>query len=349
MDKEKITRLIARKLSGEATPEEIKELDDHLREHPEDAYFLSIMDDYWPGAVPSLKDGDADGEAHFQHILATAAREEDEVPAPQESRRYYLRKTLAAAAVLTGLVCGGWWYFRNKPAAETLMTETVAKPGAKSRVLLSDGTIVWLNSGSRIVYPTRFSDSVRAVELEGEAYFDVAKMPNRPFLVRTRDLHVRVLGTVFNIKCYPDDLRSEATLISGAIQVSKTGETQSALLLHPHEKVVVDRQAVAVAANTPAQPSMVIKHIKVSIPDTSMVETAWVYNKLVFDGEDFREIATEMERWYNVKITINDPAVAAYRFHAKFENERMEEVLEALQLSLPFTFKINNNEVNIYK
>ncbi|MCK7553765.1 DUF4974 domain-containing protein [Chitinophaga sedimenti] len=79
------------------------------------------------------------------------------------------------------------------------------------------------------------------------------------------------------------------------------------------------------------------------------METAWVYNKLVFDGEDFRQISNEMERWYNVKITIHDNAVASYRFHAKFEHETITEVLAALQVSLPFTFKINNNEVDIYK
>jgi ferric-dicitrate binding protein FerR (iron transport regulator) len=80
-----------------------------------------------------------------------------------------------------------------------------------------------------------------------------------------------------------------------------------------------------------------------------MTEIAWVYNKFVFDGEDFREISAEIERWYNVKIVINDSTVAGYRFHAKFENESITEVLSALRVSLPFTFKINNNEVNIYK
>jgi len=140
------------------------------------------------------------------------------------------------------------------------------------------------------------------------------------------------------------------------VQVSKTGGSdQEMLLLHPHEKVVVNSALESVSANT-SLPSlsavpdnMIVKHLKESAADTSMVETAWVYNKLVFDGEDFPEIATEMERWYNVKISIHDPAVARYRFHAKFENESITEVLSALQLSLPFTFKINNNEVNIYQ
>ncbi|HEY8917192.1 MAG TPA: FecR domain-containing protein [Chitinophaga sp.] len=361
MHKERITQLIARKLSGEASPEEIKELDALLKEYPEDAYLLSILTDYWPTPIPAMAGEDAASEAHFRHILDAAAGRTEEDTAPvYKSRPHYLRILLTTAAVLAGLIFFAWLYvkqFRSQPAVPLVSRiETIAKPGAKSRLLLPDGSVVWLNSGSRISYPANFTDSLREVELEGEAYFDVAKNSGHPFMVHTRDIIIKVLGTAFNVKCYPEDNKTEATLVRGLVQVSKTGDgPQEALLLHPHEKLVVSRAPESVDANTsPASISavpdnMIVKHLKESAADTAMVETAWVYNKLVFDGEDFPEIAAEMERWYNVKITIHDPAVARYRFHAKFENETITEVLSALQLSLPFTFKINNNEVNIYR
>lgn len=360
MHKERITQLIARKLSGEASPEEIKELDSLLKEYPEDAYLLSLLTDYWPTPIPAMAGEDAASEAHFRHILDAAAGETQETAPVYKSRPHYIRNILAIAAAFTGLVFSSWLYVkwsRSKPAVPMASRiETIAKPGAKSRLLLPDGSVVWLNSGSRISYPANFMDSLREVELEGEAYFDVAKDPGHPFIVHTRDINIKVLGTIFNVKCYPEDNKTEATLIRGLVQVSKNGGSdQEMLLLHPHEKVVVNSALESVSANTnlpslSAVPdNMIVKHLKESAADTSMVETAWVYNKLVFDGEDFPEIATEMERWYNVKISIHDPAVARYRFHAKFENESITEVLSALQLSLPFTFKINNNEVNIYQ
>ncbi|WP_346318373.1 FecR domain-containing protein [Chitinophaga sp. YIM B06452] len=359
MHKERIAQLIARKLSGEASPEEIKELDALLKEHPEDAYFHALFADYWTNPVASIADEDADPEAHFRHILDAAAGKTGAPVPVRGSRPHYIRNILAVAAVFTGLIISAWLYVKqshNQPGGpEAARIETIAKPGAKSRLLLPDGSVVWLNSGSRISYPANFSDSLREVELEGEAYFDVAKNPGRPFIVHTRDIDVRVLGTVFNVKCYPEDHKTEATLVSGLVQVSKTGGNRGeTLLLHPHEKVVVNRapenaSAVIDPASAPVPDDMIIQHLKSNAADTAMAETAWVYNKLVFDGEDFGEISAEMERWYNVKIVIHDAAVARYRFHARFENENITEVLSALRLSLPFTFKISNNEVNIYK
>jgi ferric-dicitrate binding protein FerR (iron transport regulator) len=354
MHKERIAQLIARKLSGEASPEEITELDGLLKEHPEDAYFLSILMDYWTAPVSSITGEDADEEAHFRHILNAAASDAPEPePVFERSRSHYIRNMLAIAAAVTGLIFFSWWYVNrsgsDSAVPEAARIETVAKPGAKSRLLLPDGSVVWLNSGSRISYPANFTDSLREVELEGEAYFDVAKNAGHPFTVRTRDIDIKVLGTVFNVKCYPDEDKTEATLVSGLVQVSKKGG--EVLLLHPHEKVVVNRELVRISADKgiAAPGNMTVEHLKKNATDTAMAETAWVYNKLVFDGEDFREIAHEMERWYNVKISIHDSTVARYRFHARFENENVTEVLSALRVSLPFTFKISNNEVNIYK
>lgn len=354
MHKERITQLATRKLSGEASPEEIKELDALLKEYPDEAYFHSILVDYWTAPVSSMAGEDEDPEAHFRHILNAASDETEETEPAETARPHYIRNILAIAAVLAGVILCTWLYMKQgqRSASEVARVETIAKPGAKSRLLLPDGSVVWLNSGSKISYPANFTDSLREVELEGEAYFDVAKNSEHPFIVRTRDIHIKVLGTVFNVKCYPDDNKTEATLISGSVQVMKNGAgQQKALLLHPHEKVVISRAPETVPDNTATTlpGDMIVQQLKQNATDTSIVETAWVYNKLVFDGEDFSEIATEMERWYNVKIVINDPAVAAYRFHAKFENESITEVLSALRLSLPFTFKINNNEVNVYK
>jgi len=364
MHNERMAQLAARKLSGEASPEEIKELDVLLQEHPADAYFLSLLADYWSTANTSADDEDADAEAHFRHVINAADSELQEESTSgfiSHSRpRYHIRPLSAIAAVFIGLVLLSWWWVKQYRQGHSVSmasrVETIAKPGAKSRLLLPDGSTVWLNSGSRITYPANFTDSIREVALEGEAYFDVAKDARRPFIVRTSDINIKVLGTAFNVKCYPEDNKTEATLVRGLVQISRnSGDQQQVLLLHPHEKVVINRIPESTAVNTglpssmAAPDSMLVKHLQKNAADTAMVETAWVYNKLVFDGENFREISDEMERWFNVKIIFNDTTVAGYRFHAKFENEHINDVLSALRLSLPFTFKIQNNEVNIYR
>jgi ferric-dicitrate binding protein FerR (iron transport regulator) len=197
---------------------------------------------------------------------------------------------------------------------------------------------------------------MREVDLVGEAYFDVVKSAGRPFIVHTKAIDIRVLGTSFNIKCYPHE-NTEATLIKGLIQIIKNdNDGDSLLTLHPHEKVIVSRLGV-VKGNDPPDPvkttalvpDLIIRPLKKNTADTSIVETAWVYNKLVFDGQQFGEIADEMERWFNVKMIFHDQDVKKYRFHARFENETVSEVLAALRLSTAFTFKINDNEINIYK
>ncbi|NLR58222.1 DUF4974 domain-containing protein [Chitinophaga polysaccharea] len=363
MHNDRIAQLIARKLSGEASPEEIKELDALLSAHPGDAYFLSLLADYWSTPVLPAADENADPEAHFRQVLDAASGEMPGEPVAgptyHSRSRYRIIRRLSIAAALAGLTVLSWWIITRtgylSPTAMANRIETIAKPGAKSRLLLPDGSVVWLNSGSRLSYPANFIDSVREVELEGEAYFDIAKNPEHPFIVRTRDINIRVLGTAFNVKCYPEDYKTVATLISGLVQVSGTQAQHQEVLLHPHEKVVVHRlpQQTTPAAGQPGSVAvpegMVIQRLAKNTADTSMVETAWVYNKLVFDGENFREISDEMERWFNVRIVFHDDTIAGYRFHAKFENESLNNVLSALQLSLPFTFKITNNEVNIYK
>ncbi len=358
MDKDRLAQLIAGRLARESTPEELKELDDYLRSHPADDYFVSLLHDYWLLPAPVPEADDPDEEARLQSIFAAAEHTEgpsfeDEATAPRFRKRIMVFGMAAAALTLVIVSYFTFFATRSQPVPRELKRELVAKSGSKSRLLLPDGSTVWLNAESRLSYRPAFSDSLREVELEGEAYFDVVKNPARPFIVHTSGINIRVLGTAFNVRSYPTDHAIEATLIRGLIEVTKNhSPDHSVLILHPHEKVVVEKEAGMEKApeeeklSAPAA-GMVVTQLKKGTSDTAVVETAWVYNKLVFDGDTFREIADQMERWFNVKIRFHNEAVAKYRFHVGFENETLQEVLEALQVSAHFTFKISNNEVDI--
>lgn len=365
MPNDRLAELIARTLSGEATPDELQELQYLGEKYPEDQYFLEILSGYWntPGKIPDNEDLHSD--AHFRHIIEAAAKGDDVLAVPAHRR---LRRMLAVAAMAAGLVIGGFSYrrfYKALPSDNTIdpKREVAVKSGAKSRLLLPDGTTVWLNSDSKLTYDARFKGLSREVELEGEAFFDVAKNPAHPFIVHTGGIDIRVLGTAFNVKSYPREATFEATLIRGRIEVTKPGEPGGPeIVLHPHEKLVLDKEtdsastlATGSLASAPAfsgsraAPKMAITRLPGNLPDSSVVETAWIYNKLIFDGETFTSMAAKMERWFNVRINIEDPQVAALRFHVTFDNETIEEVLRSLQVTASFDYIINNDQINIFK
>jgi len=362
MINDRFAQLMARKLSGEATEDELRELQSFLKDNPRAHYFLEVFTDYWK-LEPKAEEDNIQEDIHFQQILSIAEKEVAETlpvvyaePLPARPR-FMLARRLAVAAIVIALAAGGYLIFMRKAGPEAApdmaLNEVVAKSGARSYLLLPDGSKVWLNSESRIEYKGNFNDSIREVNLEGEAFFDVVKDKKRPFIVHTSDIDVRVLGTAFNVKSYPHEPSIEATLIRGLIEVTNKKEpTSPKVILRPHQKLVFSKDATAgrqKAATSPAHRPFSITTLPKNIADTSVVETSWVYNKLVFDGESFREIAGKMERWYDVKILFRSDKVADIPIHVAFRDESIEEALKALQMIEPFTYKISGNEIEILK
>ena len=369
---QRITELFAKKLSGETTEEELLELEAYLKEHPDEQYLQEMISNWWSSG--RLKVEADNKEDHFRYIMQRSS-----LPASPDALRHEApvipigKRTkwfrIAAAAVVTGIILFGVWQLLPGNKSQSLAAnpihdnEIVSKPGTKSKLILPDGTQVWLNSDSKLVYNSSFNDSLREVTLEGEAYFDVVKNVKKPFIVHTTGIKIRVLGTAFNVKSYPQDETIEATLVRGLIEVEKNNEPQSSkILLHPNEKLVFNKVINKVAAaetvsnentatpiksNLPQRIS--ISTLPTSVKDSNRIETSWVYGRLLFDGDTFKELAAKMERWYNVKISFANNKVANYRFGGSFENENIEEALHALQMIHPFNFNIAANEIVIDK
>jgi transmembrane sensor len=223
-------------------------------------------------------------------------------------------------------------------------------------MLLPDGSKVWLNSESRIEYNRNFNDTIREVTLEGEAFFDVVKDKTRPFIVHTSDIDIRVLGTAFNVKSYPKEPSIETTLIRGLIEVTNKNEpTSPKVILYPQNKLVFNKVA---APTQPASPQskaialhkpFAIAALPRNVADSALVETSWIYNKLIFDGETLRDNAAKMERWYGVKIKFRGDKVGNTPIRYPLANETVEEALKALQIIEPFNYKRNGNEIEISK
>ena len=371
--------LVARKLAGEATEEELRDLQGLLGEHFDNEYIYEMLSAYWKQEPDALSPDDDNSQEVFNRIISSAVHAPEHLPEPEIQHEYAYdnlfiplrrkpwKKWMYAAAIIAA---GGalWIYaFSAKPtnnhhlqAKQT--NEVIAEKGSRSTIIiLPDGSKVWLNADSRLTYHNTFNSRIREVELEGEAFFDVVKDSGRPFIVHTSGIDVKVLGTSFNVKSYPGDATIEATLIRGMVEIAQKNDPSAPkIILRPHEKLVFNKEInsrtqPAVASTTAKKKTYTTeRNIAVaSLPgnkaDSLMSETSWRYNKLIFEGDSFRQLADKMERWYDVKINIRGEKLLHYRFKGIFENETIQQALLALQLTNNFQYKINGNEIEIFK
>lgn len=267
----------------------------------------------------------------------------------QKSDRWKIIRTILKTAALLLFVLGFTWmgYMlykqTNKPTQTISYNEIIVPVGEKSQIILSDGTHVWINSGSRFKYPLNFGEKTREVMLEGEAYFDVTK-GRKTFTVSTHDARIRVLGTAFNVKAYPEDRKTQTTVVRGLVKVEGlSGEVKSVL--------VGPDQMVDIRDRSRENENKGVRHsLNVMDNVNSNAITSWKDQLLVFSDETFEDIAIKMERWFNVSISIEDESLKKERYTGKFiNNETVYQVLEAIKITTPITYHLENNEIRITK
>ena len=362
MNHDRIIELYARKLAEEATDAELAEFTELLKSEDEQ-FFHELISSWWKIENSTNTSVKKERDDHFNKILDIANSTDlidnamivDDKSNFAKKIKPFLKWSIATAAVLIGLaVCLP--YFKNNFLDKgDHYNEIIAKRGTKTKIILPDGSQVWLNSDSKLSYGARFNDTIREVSLEGEAYFDVIKDQKRPFVVMTNALNIRVLGTAFNIKSYAKDATIETTLIRGMIEVRKNNEPATTkIVLTPNEKLIYNKsEALLVRPNNEQNTigkkleALSVSTLSKNIPDSSRVETAWIYGRLVFDGDSFVTLAEKMERWYDIKITIQNQSISKNRFSGVFEKENVEEAFKALQLITMFKYDIHDNEVLI--
>lgn len=360
---EQIWLLIARNLSGEASESEQKELAEILRQDEQLHQHYDLLTRVWIEKQGSLQNEDGiSAKNTISRIISKAANGQEtyqsiEIPVIR-SRSGSRRIWMAVASVLI-LVFGGWLWLGNTSGASAQKQEIIeAQYGSRSRSVLPDGSTVWLNAGSKLYYENDFTGATREVRLDGEAFFDIVKNTERPFIVHTSGIDIKVLGTAFNVKSYPEDKNVETTLYRGSVQViHHEGSEIKTIQLKPNEKVIVSKEAAATGENlsergetlssaktTPAIPT--IATIDSTKKENERTETAWVYNRLEIHGENFEEMARKLERWYNVSISFTDEKVKELSFTGTFERETVDQVFASLKVANPlFTYKINNHEI----
>ena len=239
----------------------------------------------------------------------------------------------------------------TKQNGNSFVNEIVTKRGSKSSIKLPDGTTVRLNTDSRLTYISFAAGKTREVTLVGEAYFDVAHDSSRPFIIHTGKVNIKVLGTSFNVRNYPQDKELETSLIKGKIEVSLESRPEDIIILKPTEKLIIAKEEDELSAATKVSNSSDNKVVLTSITymrqDSLVAETSWLNDKLVFVNQPLEKIALELERKYAINITFKDEKVKKYRYTGVFENVSLEKVFELIKYSKNFNYKINDKNIVI--
>ena len=219
------------------------------------------------------------------------------------------------------------------------------KKGSKSTITLPDGSRVWINNDTKITYDKNFGEETREVTLTGEAFFDVIKDVRRPFIVHTKTLDIKVLGTAFNVRAYADEKNTQTTLLRGSVEILLTSKKEKRITLKPNEKIVV--QNIPAPADTIQNeeplPNILLSSIEHNSSNSSITETQWMENKLAFDGDKIEDVAVILERWYNIKVVIKDSSLSDKKVNGVFEDRSLNNVMEALSLAVGFKYTIDRN------
>lgn len=336
MTHDRIWYLLGRKMANELLPEEGTELERLLQQHPDASYIKEVMMQQWKDKQKDFPQSEV--EAALQRHKQRLQEAEESIPAPRSNIvRMVTRIAGIAAAVLVIFFAGRMWLGTQKNVEKQPLQQLVTQNGARSHIKLPDGTRVWLNAGSKLDYPQHFASGSREVTLEGEAYFDVVKDADKPFIVKTKTCAIRVLGTTFNVRAYPQESMATTSLVTGSVEVMVDEKVIRRLL--PNEKLSIPVNVVA-ANNTVATsgtPGIKIGTLT-QVEDSIIAETAWVDNKLAFRKLPLGEIARRMEQWYGAQIRFKNEDKKQLSFSAVFEKENLIEALQALELGGGFHF-----------
>ena len=248
--------------------------------------------------------------------------------------RYWLSGIAASLLLLAGLAV---YYVKQYEAVqgipqESQLVEKSAPYGTKLTLTLPDGSVAKLNSGSKLAFSTPFGQQTREVMLEGEAFFEIIKEPAKPFIVNAGEIKTTVLGTAFNVSAYEKDDQVKVALVTGKVKVKINDSIQQVeKILNPLEMVTFSKKDRQVT-------------VKKFDPD---VITSWKDQIIHFQKESLPEVIDRLEKWYGVRIIVDNPENRTWSYTGKFRQKSLDHVLLRMSFTEGFTYEIKNDTVNI--
>lgn len=323
MEEKEIYLLITRHLSNQSTREENGFLASWIKASEDNEILFEEIRSVW---LADLQPGHEATEALAR--LKDRIRTAEKVKPMRRNRLVYLSAAISVAAILVVIL---YRFIGQAPAPGIPMLTVETGLKQKKSILLEDGTRIVLAPQSSLVYPSGFDGNQRVVQLQGEAYFEVSKNPHRPFIVRTSELNVKVLGTHFDVNSYADNNATIVSLLEGKVAVTIPGENSAEYILNPSEQLVFNHLDHRVARN--------------SLDSSSTV--GWMSNTLVFRNVRIADAAEKISKLYGVNVVLADAATADTRLYGTFTNESLEQVMETLEATGNIRYRIENNKLHI--
>ena len=330
-----IDELIANYLTEDLDKNALDELKTWIAASAENQQYFIRQREIWFSAVSREAASVYDKDKAFENFRN---RVESQKEIQSTSRRGFSLSALwryaAVVAIIIAVGCISYWQGEVN-VKDTFADISVEAPlGSKTKLYLPDGTLVWLNAGSRMTYSQGFGVDNRKVELEGEGYFEVKRNEKIPFFVKTKDLQLQVLGTKFKFLDYPEDHEVVVSLLEGKVGLNNLLREEKEAVLSPDERAVLNK----------ANGLLTVESV------TASNASQWTDGYLFFDEELLPDIAKELERSYNVKIHIANDSLKTFRFYGNFvrREQNIQEVLEALASTEKMQYKIEERNITIY-
>lgn len=324
-----IDELIANYLTEGLDKNALDELKTWIAASAENQQYFIRQREIWFSAVSREAASVYDKDKAFENFRN---RVESQKEIQSTSRRGFSLSALwryaAVVAIIIAVGCISYWQGEVN-VKDTFADISVEAPlGSKTKLYLPDGTLVWLNAGSRMTYSQGFGVDNRKVELEGEGYFEVKRNEKIPFFVKTKDLQLQVLGTKFNFRDYPEDHEVVVSLLEGKVGLNNLLREEKEAVLSPDERTVLNK----------ANGLLTVESV------TASNASQWTDGYLFFDEELLPDIAKELERSYNVKIHIANDSLKTFRFYGNFvrREQNIQEVLEALASTEKCNIRLKN-------
>ena len=327
MDKSYLYQLLSAFLTRKTAKAENKEMDQLIR-HTTDEELGSVLSDLWEDYELT--------ESYDSEIKDTFIKLKHRIRI-KRVRMHTVRVAKYSAIFLLPVLSIMTTYLlieRKEYRSENTFFTVHVDPGKSSDVTLPDGSKVELNSESSISYNNDNKLHQRRVSLQGEAHFKVTKNPKKPFIVSTTFFDVEVLGTTFNVKTYDSDDINTVALMEGRVKLTTLNQGKNTTIyLAPNQKAIYNKKTGELTV----------------VPMDNYTETAWMKGILAFHTETLHNIKLELERKYNVKISMNYPSIEYDSFTGVFANKTLGEVLDNLKIHYGFEYAIHDNKVSIYQ
>lgn len=358
-------QLILKCIEGSASESEMQQVWAWVELNNENKKYYEHLRDIWISASVTKPLADQQLENKWQNFKSKnnfVAEKQGESAEPKTFLLRFIRVAAIAIVIFAlGAVMGKYYLNDSVPVQSQEFYIVEAPRGAKSFVTLADGTKIWLNAGSRISYQRNYNQENRNIFLEGEAYFEVAKNKEIPFYVYSSGIVVKAIGTAFNVKAYPEEGIVETTLVEGSVSIESTGKTgaKEKILMQPKQKasfykvskeVVVENQDNEIKGNEIIAPIPIkakIERIELKKEIDTELYTSWKDKRWVFEKQRFEDLAVILERIYDIKVIYKDDELKNYRLSGSLQEENLEQVLQAIQFTIPLDYSINHNEVTI--